>query len=312
MEKQHNRGQDGAGIGCCKLDMPLGQPYLFRARNSKRESLSRVIQEQLKNYERLAKDRRSGMRKDDPDSVKQHFDFGGEVLLGHLRYGTSGGFGRGSCHPHLRRSNWPTKSLMVLGNFNMTNAADLNHHLIDRGQHPVFGVDTQTVLEEIGFHLDEQHDEIYHAKRDSGVDGTLIPHAISEELDITRILRSCGEIWDGGYAITGVVGNGDGFVFRDPNGIRPCHYYEDDEFIAFASERVPLMTTFDAETEEVHELPAGHVAVMKNTGGFEIEPFAEPVRKLPARLSASTSPGAMIRTSTGSARSSAPRWCRRS
>ncbi len=276
MEKQHNRGQDGAGIGCCKLDMPLGQPYLFRARNSKRESLSRVIQDQLQAYERLKKNRKSGMDPDDPESVKHHFDFGGEVLMGHLRYGTSGGFGRGSCHPHLRRSNWPTKSLMVLGNFNMTNAADLNHHLINRGQHPVFGTDTQTVLEEIGFHLDEQHDEIYRKKRDQGVDGTLIPEAISEELDITKILRTCGEIWDGGYAITGVVGNGDGFVFRDPNGIRPCHYYEDDELIAFASERVPLMTTFDAETSDIHELPPGHVAVMKNSGGFDIEPFTAP------------------------------------
>ena len=273
MEKQHNRGQDGAGIGCCKLNMPIGQPYLFRARSSKRESLSRVIQQQQMIFDKMV--RRNKLDYRDPESVKSKFDFAGEILLGHLRYGTSGGFGTGSCHPHLRRSNWPTKTLMVLGNFNMTNAADLNHHLIDRGQHPVFGIDTQTVLEEIGYHLDEQHDELYRRERDSGTDGKNIPGIISKELNVGEIIRHCGSIWDGGYAIAGVVGNGDGFVFRDPNGIRPCHYYENDELIAFASERVPLMTVFDANTDDVSELEPGHVAVLKNAGKISFERFAE-------------------------------------
>ncbi len=273
MEKQHNRGQDGAGIGCCKLNMPIGQPYLFRARNSKRESLSRVIQEQQQAFDKMS--RRGIIDYRDPESVKSKFDFAGEILLGHLRYGTSGGFGTGSCHPHLRRSNWPTKTLMILGNFNMTNAADLNHHLINRGQHPVFGIDTQTVMEEFGYHLDEQHDDLYRRERDKGTEGREIPGIISRELDVREIVSKCASIWDGGYAITGVVGNGDGFVFRDPNGIRPCHYYENDELIAFASERVPLMTVFDADTEEVSELEPGHVAVIKNNGNISFDNFAE-------------------------------------
>jgi amidophosphoribosyltransferase len=166
--------------------------------------------------------------------------------------------------------------MMVLGNFNMTNARDLNHHLIDRGQHPVFDTDTQTVLEEIGYHLDEAHDAIYRRERDKGTEGRLIPDIISEEIDISRIISKCAEIWDGGYSIAGVVGNGDGFVLRDPTGIRPCFYYENDEVIAFASERVPLMTVFNADMEEVRELPPGHIGVMDHRGGFELKPFTEP------------------------------------
>ncbi len=273
MEKQHNRGQDGVGIGCCKLNMPLGMPYIFRERNAERDSLIKVMEGGIKRFKKL--ERKGKLDPDDPQSCKNNFDFGGEILLGHLRYGTSGRFGAGGCHPYVRRTNWPTRTLMVLGNFNMTNARDLNHHLIDRGQHPVFDTDTQTVLEEIGYHLDEAHDAIYRRERDAGTPGKEIPPTISSELEIDRILSKCASNWDGGYAIAGVVGNGDGFVLRDPNGIRPCFYYEDDEVIAFASERVPLMTVFNAPVEAVKELPRAHVGVMKHTGGLEIKPFAE-------------------------------------
>lgn len=274
MEKQHNRGQDGVGIGCCKLNMPLGQPYLFRERNAERDSLIKVMEDRIRKFKKL--ERKGILDPGDPESCKANFDYCGEVLLGHLRYGTSGQFGTGGCHPYVRRTNWPTKTLMVLGNFNMTNARDLNHHLIDRGQHPVFDTDTQTVLEEIGYHLDEEHDRIYRRERDSGRSGKDIPQVISDELNIPEILERCSRRWDGGYAIAGVVGNGDGFVLRDPNGIRPCHYYENDEVIAFASERVPLMTVFDAPAEEVHELKPAHVGVMKKSGGLEVVPYTEP------------------------------------
>lgn len=279
MEKQHNRGQDGVGIGCCKLDMSLGKPYLFRERNARRDSLIKLMEEQIKSISKL--ERKGRLDPDDPISFKENFDFGGEVLLGHLRYGTSGTFGEGGCHPYVRRTNYITKTLMVLGNFNMTNARDLNHHLIDRGQHPVFDTDTQTVLEEIGYHLDEAHDAIYRRERDKGTDGRDIPGIISEEIDISRILRKCAEIWDGGYSIAGVVGNGDAFVLRDPSGIRPCFYYEDEEVVAFASERVPLMTVFNAEAESVKELPAAHVGVMDHQGGLEIKLFADPLPQRP-------------------------------
>jgi amidophosphoribosyltransferase len=279
MEKQHNRGQDGVGIGCCKLDMPLGAPYLFRARNAKRDSLIKLMEQQIKSITKL--ERQGRLDPDDPESFKRNFEFGGEVLLGHLRYGTSGTFGEGGCHPYVRRTNYTTKTMMVLGNFNMTNARDLNHHLIDRGQHPVFDTDTQTVLEEIGYHLDEAHDAIYRRERDKGTPGKEIPAIIAEEIDISRILRKCGEIWDGGYSIAGVIGNGDAFVLRDPTGIRPCFYYEDDEVIAFASERVPLMTVFNAPIEAVKELPAGHVGMMDHRGGLEIREFATPRKQYP-------------------------------
>ncbi len=273
MEKQHNRGQDGVGIGCVKLNMPLGQPYLFRERSADRDSLIGVMEDQLRNLRKL--ERKERLDPQDPESFKTNFDFGGEILLGHLRYGTSGTFGSGGCHPYVRRTNYPTKTLMVAGNFNMTNARDLNHHLIGRGQHPVFDTDTQTVLEEIGYHLDEAHDAIYRRERDKGTPGPDIPRIISDELDLVRILDKCADIWDGGYTIAGAVGNGDGFVLRDPNGIRPCFYYEDDEVIAFASERVPLMTVFNAEISQVRELPRGHVAVMKRGGTFAVSPYTE-------------------------------------
>ncbi|MDF1753231.1 MAG: amidophosphoribosyltransferase [Verrucomicrobiales bacterium] len=282
MEKQHNRGQDGIGIGCCKLNMPLGQAYLFRERSAERDSLIKVMETRIKKFRKLERD---GVinpdAKDYPKQVKENFKFGGEVLLGHLRYGTSGAFGEGGCHPFVRRTNWPTKSLMVAGNFNMTNARDLNHHLINRGQHPVFASDTQTVLEEIGYHLDVAHDAIYRRERDKGTPGRDIPAIISDEIDMNLIMEECGKIWDGGYTIGGVVGNGDAFVLRDPCGIRPCHYYEDDEVIAFASERVPLMTVFSCEMEDVSELPPGNVAVIKHRPDtpeceLSIKPFCEP------------------------------------
>lgn len=277
MEKQHNRGQDGVGVGCTKLEMPLGRPYMFRERDAASDSLGSVFNDQLDLYNQLIErgliDPRSGR------GVKQHFDYGGELLMGHLRYGTSGSFALNSCHPYIRRSNWPTKTLMVAGNFNMTNAGELNELLIRRGQHPVYDTDTQTVLEEIGYHLDQEHDRIYHEARDAGVDGRDIPKDISEQLDITKLIHESAKAWDGGYSICGMVGNGDSFIFRDPSGIRPCSYYQDDEVIAFASERVPLMTCFDREASDIHQLPPGHVASIKADGHLHIKPYA-PARKI--------------------------------
>ncbi len=279
MEKQHNRGQDGVGIGSLKLDMPLGQSYLFRRRSTRKDSLSAVVNEELAAFDQLCE--RGVIDPEDPDSIKAHFDFGSELLLGHLRYGTSGLFNEGSCHPFVRRSNWPTKTLMVCGNFNMTNASQLVEGLIERGQHPVFGTDTQTVLEEIGFHLDEQHTEIYRELRDSGMSGRDIPNEISRRLDIPGLIKVSGEVWDGGYAIVGIIGNGDAFVLRDPHGIRPCSFYHSEELIAFASERVALMTAFDAEQDEVHELPPGSVAVIKASGEVSFVRFCEERKESP-------------------------------
>jgi amidophosphoribosyltransferase len=242
MAKQRNRGHDGTGIGSCKLNMPLGQPYMFRLRSSKKDALDDMFEEARKDYVRDMRrlygntERKDEERYFRPEILREHFDYSGQILMGHLRYGTSGTFGKGSCHPYLRRSNWPTKSLMVMGNFNMTNTAELHRIMIERGQHPVYGTDTQTVLEEIGFHLDELHTDIYRALKEH-FPGSDIPQHISDQLDVPEMVRRSAQHWDGGYAICGAVGNGDMFVIRDPNGIRPCFYYENEEVFAFASER---------------------------------------------------------------------------
>jgi amidophosphoribosyltransferase len=279
MEKQHNRGHDGVGIGCTKIHVPLGQPYMARVRSSKTDSLGMVFRSQMAVYEQLI--RKGRINPKDGESVKAHFDFGGELLMGHLRYGTSGEFSTGSCHPYFRRSNWPTKSLMVLGNFNMTNTRELNQLMIERGQHPVFGTDTQTVLEEIGFHLDEVHTDIYREMRDAKTPGSEIPAVISDRLDMTEIIRRSAIHWDGGYTIAGQIGNGDSFVLRDPRGIRPCFCYEDDEVIAFASERVPLMTVFSAGMHQIEEVAPGTVVAMKSDGTVKREAFGQPAPVTP-------------------------------
>ena len=279
MEKQHNRGQDGTGIGCVKLNMPIGQPYVYRRRGTEKDALAEIFRKEIKDFYKLS--RKGEMNIKDPASVKKHFDFGGEILVGHLRYGTSGQFDVGSCHPYLRRSNWPTRTLMVMGNFNMTNAVELNQVLINRGQHPVFGTDTQTVLEEIGYQLDEAHTDLYRNLRDAGVPGAEIPGKISAALDVTRLVAESAASWDGGYAICGVIGNGDMFVMRDPHGIRPCHMLVTDEVIAFASERVPLMTVFEAAAGDVKAVDPGSMITIKSDGSISDTAFAPPQRFTP-------------------------------
>lgn len=274
MEKQRNRGQDGIGIGCCKLGMPIGEPYIFRKRSAAKACMEKVFNGELKFFDKAV--RKGEIDADDPESVKNNFNFGGEILMGHLRYGTSGDFDEGSCHPYLRRSNWPTRTLMVLGNFNMTNTGSLNKRLIERGQHPVFGTDTQTVLEEIGFHLDEEHTDRYREYRAKGEQGHENSEHIARALDIEKILREAGKSWDGGYAICGAVGNGDMFVVRDPHGIRPCYIYIDDEVVAIASERVPLMTVFEAAEEDVQPLAPAGMLTIKADGAITESKFTEP------------------------------------
>ncbi len=274
MEKQHNRGQDGTGIGCVKLDVPIGQPYVHRRRSADRDALSGLFRREIKSFFKMS--RKGILDHKDPASVKSRFDFGGEILLGHLRYGTSGDFDEGSCHPYLRRSNCPTRTLMLMGNFNMSTAAELNSVLIQRGQHPVFSTDTQTVLEEIGYHLDEHHTNIYRRMRDEGVPGEAIPDVISRELDLPALVTEAAAEWDGGYAICGAIGNGDMFVIRDPHGIRPCHMLVTDEVIAFASERVPLMTVFETESQDVVEVPPGGIVTIKADGQWSENTFAAP------------------------------------
>ena len=275
MEKQHNRGQDGAGAACVKLDMPAGEAFMFRERSVKTNPLDKIFKLLLAQYN--AKVGTGTIHPEFADTVKKSFDFGGELLLGHLRYGTSGGYNLSSCHPFFRRSPWPTRNLALCGNFNLTNTAELNHSLTDMGQHPIYATDTQAVLEKIGFFLDEEHEEIYRLLRTQGLAGTEISRRISAELDLTRVLTRAARKWDGGYTIAGLIGNGDAFVARDPSGIRPCFWSQNDEFVAFASERAPLMTVFDLAVEQVKEVEPGHVVVIKKSGAISSKAFTNPL-----------------------------------
>lgn len=264
MEKQHNRGQDGAGVACVKFDVPAGEPYMFRERNVKSNPLDKIFRALHTRYTGLVDE--GVVHPEFPDTAKQKFDFCGEVYLGHLRYGTSGGYNLSACHPFFRRSSWPTRNLMLAGNFNLTNTAELNDSLIAIGQHPIFATDTQAILERIGFCLDDEHDRIYRGLRAENVSGAEITRRINEEIDPARVLRTAAANWDGGYSLVGVLGNGDAFVTRDPSGIRPCHWFENDEVLAFASERAPLCTVFDLEAADVHEVEPGCAVIMKKSG----------------------------------------------
>jgi len=274
MEKQHNRGQDGAGVAAVKLGMPVGEQYMFREREIKSNPIDRIFRSLLKQYNALVKN--GTVFPEFPATVKKHFDFGAELYLGHLRYGTSGGYHRSVCHPFFRRSSWPTRNLMLAGNFNMTNTAELNARLIEQGQHPIFATDTQALLEMMGYALDNAHQRLYEKLRAEGLDGAKLSKAMFAQLDIVEVIRDCAKYWDGGYVIIGAIGTGDGFVFRDPAAIRPAYWFEDDDVVAVASERPPLLTVFDKSPEDIREVRPGEVLVVKNDGRVYSEPFAEP------------------------------------
>ena len=271
MEKQHNRGQYGAGIGSVKIGVPPGENYIFRERNANPNGLAKIFADQLKIYNHKVK---AGIiHPEFPETVKSNFDYAAELLIGHLRYGTSGSYDKNTCHPFARKSTWPARNLMLVGNFNITNTEELQKALIQRGIHPVFSTDTQAILEEISFHLDIEHGEIYRQLRDKDVAGEDILRMMNEKLSPLRIVSNAAKNWDGGYAIAGAIGNGDAFVLRDANGIRPCFYLKNDEIIAFASERVPLMTVFEADESDVKEVKPGHVFVVKCDGTCYEEPY---------------------------------------
>ena len=275
MEKQRNRGQDGAGVAAIKFDMPPGQPYMFRERSVKTNALDKIFKDTIKQYQKLQRD--GDILADYVPSIKAKYDFCAEYYMGHLRYGTSGGYSLSVCHPFFRRSSWPTKNLMLAGNFNMTNTEELNEGLIAMGQHPIFATDTQALLEKVGFHLDEAHDNLYRYLRDEGHEAGEISERILKEIDLVKVFRKAAESWDGGYTLIGAIGNGDNFILRDPRGIRPAFYFDDDEVFAAASERAPLMTIFNKSIEDIHEVPPGHIIVVKKSGETICEEFTTPV-----------------------------------
>jgi len=278
MEKQHNRGQDGAGIGSMKLNVEAGEAFMFRERSTSSKALAKIFDQQNKTLSKLIK--KGVAFPEFPETIKKHFEYGGELLLGHLRYGTSGAYGSTTCHPYFRKSNWPGKNLMIAGNFNLTNVEELNSKLVDRGQHPVFDTDTQAILEEAGYHLDAMNDRLAKEVESEDVSGQEHAQWIGDRIDLPEVFRKASIHWDGGYALAGIAGNGDAFAMRDPLGIRPGFYFEDDEVVAVASERAPLMTVFEKKMDEVSEIEPGSILVIRSNGEVINERFAEdPARR---------------------------------
>jgi len=246
---------------------------MFRERSTSSKALAKIFGGQHKQLDKIIK--RGEAFPEFPETIKQHFDYGGEILLGHLRYGTSGAYGSTTCHPYFRKSNWPNKNLMVAGNFNLTNVEELNQKLVERGQHPVFDTDTQAILEETGYHLDASNDELGLLAQKEGIAGDEYSAWVGERINLPEIFRKAAAHWDGGYALAGIIGNGDAFAMRDPLGIRPGFYFEDEEVVAVASERAPLMTVFNKEAGEVNEIKPGTIVVVRANGSVEIERFAD-------------------------------------
>ncbi|MDD4848943.1 MAG: amidophosphoribosyltransferase [Bacteroidales bacterium] len=279
MEKQHNRGQDGAGVANIKLNMPPGQRYMHRVRFNTDTPIKDCFNTIFQPFKDLESKNVARLR--DFNWMKQNLPFTGEIFLGHLRYGTFGGNDVQYLHPVARESNWKTQNLILAGNFNMTNVDELFDSLIKNGQYPMETSDTITILEKLGHFLDDENERIYQEFKAKGYNNEEITKYIIENLDIIKILRQSAEHWDGGYVISGIFGHGDAFVMRDPAGIRPAFYYMDDEIVVAASERPVIQTAFNLKTEQVHELPPAQAMIVRQNGQVSFENFKEPLPKKP-------------------------------
>ncbi len=276
MEKQHNRGQDGAGMANIKFDISPGNKYISIQKSNTTTPIKDIFHDVSAEIAQVAK--QPGARPEDPEWLKKNARFTGELFLGHLRYGTYGGNGIERCHPFLRESNWMTRSLVVAGNFNLTNTEELFQRLVNIGQHPKDRSDTVTVLEKIGHYLDKTTIRMEEECIAGGMTRREAEAYIAKNLDVMEILRNACEYWDGGYVIAGLIGHGDSFVLRDPAGIRPAFYYVDDEVAVVTSERPVIQTTFNIQDESlIHELPPGHAIVVKRYGAITVEPYTTPL-----------------------------------
>jgi amidophosphoribosyltransferase len=277
MEKQHNRGQDGAGIATIKLDVKPGNRYISRHRSMEKNAVQDIFSYVMKKFAVIEKEQPELLK--DTEWLKEHVSFTGEVLLGHLRYGTHGNNSIEACHPFLRQNNWMSRNLVIAGNFNMTNVDELLQQLYDLGQHPKERADTVTVLEKIGHFLDDENQYLFNKFKREGYDNAEISQLIGNHLNVNRILQKSAKTWDGGYTIAGIFGHGDAFVLRDPAGIRPAYYYYDDEIFVAASERPALQTAFNIKIGQVKEIEPGHALIIKKDGSISDEIFREPAEK---------------------------------
>lgn len=267
MEKQHNRGQDGAGVANIKFDMEPGERYISRTRSIAKSPIQDIFDQINGRFRQIAEENPANLK--DVDYLKKNAGFTGELFLGHLRYGTFGRNSIESCHPFLRQNNWITRNLVVAGNFNLTNVDELFDVLVRIGQHPKEKSDTVTVLEKIGHFLDVENDELFQKYKTLGYNNQDIYTKIAEQLDLVRILKRASEDWDGGYAMAGLLGHGDAFVLRDPSGIRPAFWYEDDEVAVVASERPVIQTAFNVSFDSIKELNPGHALIVRRNGKIE-------------------------------------------
>jgi len=278
MEKQHNRGQDGAGVANIKFDMSPGERYISRYRSIDSKPIQEIFDYINGKFAKI-EDRDPGLLKD-VDYLKKNSGFTGELFLGHLRYGTFGRNSIESCHPFLRQNNWITRNLVVAGNFNLTNVDELFDVLLHVGQHPKEKSDTVTVLEKIGHFLDMENDEMYEQYKPQGYTNAEVYDKIAKNLDIEKILKRASEDWDGGYAMAGLLGHGDAFVLRDPSGIRPAYWYEDDEVCVVTSERPVIQTAFNLKADQIQELKPGHALIVRKNGDIKETLINEPKEEL--------------------------------
>lgn len=270
MEKQHNRGQEGAGLACVKMQAAPGEEYMFR----ERALGSGAIQEIFANVHGRFKDIPKGQLSD-AAYASRHLPFAGEIYMGHLRYSTTGKSGLSYVHPFLRRNNWRAKNLCICANFNMTNVDEIFDSIAANGQHPRMYSDTYIMLEQVGHRLDRESERLFNEAMRAGLTGTDITYYIEDHINLANVLRTSAPLWDGGYVFCGVTGSGEMFAMRDPWGIRPAFWYKDDEIMVLASERPVIQTTLDLDADKVHELKAGEAIFVNKAGDMHTEQIIE-------------------------------------
>lgn len=271
MEKQHNRGQEGAGLACVKQKAEPGEEYMFRERALGTGAITEIFASVQSHFKDLPPEQLY-----DADYAQRYLPFAGETYMGHLRYSTTGKSGLSYVHPFLRRNNWRAKNLLLCGNFNLTNVDEIFARLTADGQHPRIYSDTYIMLEQVGHRLDREVERLYQQYKAEGRTGLDLTHAIEDHIDLTNVIRTSSKEWDGGYVICGLTGSGESFALRDPWGIRPAFWYKDDEIIVLASERPVIQTALNVPVEEVHELRPGQAVLVNKRGEMRVEQINQP------------------------------------
>jgi amidophosphoribosyltransferase len=274
MEKQHNRGQDGAGIAGIKMNVNPGNRYIYRQRSNQANPIKEIFGLIYEDIDSISKANKKDFS--NPDFIRKNVPFACDIYLGHLRYGTYGNYNIDYVHPVSRENNWKSRNLVMAGNFNLTNVGEVFSSLVELGQTPIDFSDTVTILENVGHRLDEENEKLFRSFKEKGFSKKEITPLIEKNLDVASILRKASRNWDGGYAMAGMIGHGDAFVMRDPAGIRPAFYYMNDEVVVVASERPVIQTIFNVRTDDVSELPPASAIIIKTSGETTIEMMSEP------------------------------------